>query len=312
MGKGSDTAAMVDIGNFEWRYYGFKVAGLALSHLPKKIGYLLARVAADIAYALLSTQKAAIADNMRHVLGSEADDVRLRRAVRGVLRNTAKNYFDLIKLPRMRLDDIESCVTIHGWHNLDDALKKRRGVILVTAHLGSFDVAAQILAARSIHTTVLVEPLAPPSLFSYVTALRNRNDLTFIPAQPGGLKVAIQSLRRGEVVLVACDRDIAGNGLKSIFFGEETTVPVGAVRIAMRTGAAVVPTFNLRRENGRYDIYVEPAIDIVCVGNGAVARNMERVIHVMEKHIRQCPEQWVVLSPVWANERDTNTNKPTT
>ena len=286
-----------------WSYYAFKIAGFTLAYLPKKVGYLIARLVADTVYMLSPALRATIADNMRHVLGSEADDATLKQAVRGVLRNVAKNYFDLIKIPHMKLNDIESCITVSGWHNLEDALMKGKGVILVTAHLGSFDIAAQIFAVRSIKTTVLVEPLEPSSLLRHVTALRESNGVAFVPAQPGVLEMLIQSLHRGEAVLLACDRDIAKNGLKSNFFGEETTLPAAAVRIAMRTGAAVVPVFNLRRGDGRYDVYFEPAINVITTGNGAVARNTEQVAHVIEKYIKSCPEQWVVLSPIWASEQ---------
>ena len=285
-----------------WSYYAFKIAGFTLAYLPKKVGYLIARLVADTVYMLSPALRATIVDNMRHVLGSETDDATLKQAVRGVLRNVAKNYFDLIKIPHMKLDDIESCITVRGWHNLEDALKKGKGVILVTAHLGSFDIAAQIFAVRSIKTTVLVEPLEPSSLLRHVTALRESNGVAFVPAQLGVLEVLIHSLRRGEAVLLACDRDIAENGLKSNFFGEETTLPTAAVQIAMRTAAAIVPAFNLRRGDGRYDVYFEPAINVIPTGNGAVARNMEQVAHVMERYIRSCPEQWVVLSPIWASE----------
>jgi KDO2-lipid IV(A) lauroyltransferase len=286
-----------------WKYYAFKIAGSTLSYLPKKAGYLIACFIADTVYMLSSTLRAAIADNMRHVLGSKADDATLRQHVRAVLRNAAKNYFDLIKIPHMKLNDIESCITVRGWHNLEGALKKGRGVILVTAHLGSFDIAAQIFAVRLIKTTVLVESLEPPSLLSYITALRESHGVAFVPAQAGVLEVLIQSLRRGEVVLLACDRDIAKNGLESNFFGEETLLPSVAVRIAMRTGAAVVPVFNLRRGDGRYDVYFEPAINVISAGDGAVAKNMEQIAHVMEKYIKSCPDQWVVLSPIWASEQ---------
>lgn len=285
-----------------WRYYAFRIAGFTLAYLPKKIGYLIASLVADIVYILSPGLSAAIADNMRHVLGLEADNAVLKQAVRGVLRNTARNYFDLIKIPHMKLNDIERCMIVHGWHNLEDALKKRKGVILVTAHLGSFDIAAQIFAVHSIKTTVLVESLEPPSLLSHVTALRESNGVAFVPARLGVLEEVIQTLRRGETVLFACDRDIAKNGLKSKFFGEETTLPTVAVQVAMRTGAAVVPIFNLRRDDGHYDIYLEPAIDIIPAGNGAVARNIQQITSVMEEYIRSCPEQWVVLSPIWATE----------
>lgn len=291
------------MGHSGWRYYAFKVAGFTLSYLPKQIGYLIAHIVADIVYILSPRQRAIIANNLKHVLGPEADTATLKKTVRAVLRNTAKNYIDLIKIPRLKIDDIERSITTHGWHYLEEALNKGKGVTLVTAHLGSFDMAAQIFAARSIKITVLVESLEPAPLLNHVTSLRESNGLTFIPSKPGVMEVLIQSLRRGEVVLLACDRDIANNGLRLDFFGKKTTLPASAVLMAMRTGASVVPIFTMRREDGHYDIYIEPAIDMIPSGNGAVARNIEQIASIMEKYIKTCPEQWVVLNPIWAGEQ---------
>ena len=63
----------------------------------------------------------------------------------------------------MKLNDIESCIRVRSWHNLEDAMKKGKGVVLVTAHLGGFELVGQI---RSVRTTVLVESLKPPSFLS--------------------------------------------------------------------------------------------------------------------------------------------------
>lgn len=284
-----------------WRYCAFKIAGLTLAHLPWKIGYVVARLVAYAVYLMSPSLRSHIADNMRHVLGPEADDTAVKRATRAVLRSTARNYFDLIKIPRVSLSDIESRMTVHGWHHVEEAMARRKGVVFVTAHLGSFDLAAQLLAARSIKATVPVEPLRPPRLLNHVTALRNSKGLSFIPAQSGVLEVLLQSLRRGEAVVLPCDRDIAGDGLESDFFGERISLPTLAVRLAMRTGAAVVPAFSLRREGGGHDAYFGPAIELLPAGNGAVARNLDQVARAMEKYIRMCPDQWTVLSAVWAN-----------
>jgi KDO2-lipid IV(A) lauroyltransferase len=282
-----------------WKYYVFKIAGFSLSYLPRKIGYFGASLVADFAYILFPAASDGVTDNMRHVLGANADSAVLKRATRGVLRNVAKNYFDLIKVPHMRLDEIESRLTVYGWQYLEDALDKKRGVILVTAHLGSFDIGAQVFAIRSVKTTVLVESLKPPSLLNHVIALRKSHGVSFVPSETGTLELLMQSLRRGEAILIACDRDISGHGMSSFFFDEETTLPTVAVRIAMCTGAAVVPIFNRRDRDGKYVIYVEPAIDMLATGNGAVSKNLELVARVMEKHIRRCPQQWATLSSIW-------------
>src|SRR5271169_5156568 len=105
-----------------WKYYAFKIAGFSLSHLPRQAGYLGAILVADFSYIFFPRVGAGVADYMRHVLGTDADDAEIKRAVREVLRNVAKNYFDLIKLPRMRLDEIESLITANDWQYLENAM----------------------------------------------------------------------------------------------------------------------------------------------------------------------------------------------
>lgn len=273
-----------------------------MAYFPRRLGYVVARVVADTVYLTSPGLRQHISQNMRHVLGHEVEGVMVRRAVRDVLRNTARNYFDLIKIPHMDLSDIDGCMVLHGWQHVEKAIARGRGIVFVTAHLGSFDLAVQLLAARSVRATIPVEPLKPTPLLKHVTALRNSKGLCFVPARSGVLEVLLQSLRRGEAVVLPCDRDINGDGMDVDFFGERTSLPTLAVRLAMRTGAAVVPAFNLRREDGDYDAFFEPAVDMALGGDGAVARNVEQVAHVMERYIRMRPEQWVVLNAVWANE----------
>ena len=267
--------------------------------MPRCIGYLIATLVGDIIYLVSARIRGHIAGNVKHVLGPQADEASIRSIVRGVLRNASKNYLDLIRIPRMKPDEIKRQVTPHGVHNIVDALAKGKGVMLVTAHFGAFDVAVQLLAVHSVRTTILVEALEPARLLEHVVSLRRNKGLNIVPARSGALQAMLQALRNGEIVLVVCDRDVTGEAPKALFFGEETRLPDIGVRIALRTGAAIIPVFNLRREGGRYDVYVESPIEVATNGGRAVAEHMNQVIRVMENYIRSCPEQWAVLEPVW-------------
>lgn len=281
------------------RYYAFILAQLTLSRLPRGVGYVIATLVGDFIYFMSPRIRRSIASNIKHVLGANSDDATIRPIVRGVLRNASKNYLDLIRIPRMKPEEIKRVVTPHGVHHLVDALDRGKGVMLVTAHFGSFDMAVQLLAVHSVRTTIPVEALEPERLLDHVVSLRRNKGLNIIPAKSGALQAMIQALRSGEIVLIACDRDVTGEAPKALFFGEETRLPDMAVRLALRTGAAIIPVFNLRRDDGRYDVYVEPPIEVPSNGNGNVAEHMDQVIHVMEKYISSCPEQWAVLEPVW-------------
>ena len=213
---------------------------------------MFAPLIADVIYYLIPRVRADITANQRHVLGPETNNRTLRRVARSVLRNTVCNYFDLIKLPRLKRRDLERAINVKGWEHLETALGNGKGVVFVTAHLGSYDTAAQIFTLKSLKTTVLVEPIKPPPLLAHITRLRQSHGVSFLPSKQGTIANLFKCLHRGEAVLFASDRDIDNNGVRITFFGKETTLPSIAVRIAMKTGAALVPIFNRRSNKGRY------------------------------------------------------------
>jgi len=217
-----------------------------------------------------------------------------------------KNYFDLTKLSQLRLDKLEENVTIEGWHHLAEAVTDDRGTIIASAHLGNFDFAVQVLVLRGIKLTIFVEDFNSTPFLRNVAKLRQRNGARTIPVSTGALREGLQILRHGGTIGIACDRDIQGNGLKVNFFGEVTLLPVGAVSLALRTGAAIVPIFGVRQSNNRYSIYIEPPLRLFSNGNRShsVRAGLEKLTAIMERYIRQYPEQWVVLEPIWRNQVD--------
>ncbi|OGO05748.1 MAG: hypothetical protein A2Y60_01055 [Chloroflexi bacterium RBG_13_54_9] len=274
--------------------------------LPFRVGYSVAVFFGDLAYFTARRSRRAVTQNIGKALGPEASNGKLNKTVHSVFRNAAKNYFDLLRIPAVDLGHLDGNLAIHGWRYFEEAKSEGKGVILVTAHLGNFDLVAQILAARNVGLTVLAEPLQPTCLFRFVTKLRESKGLTFLPIGLPALKATLRSLRSGGVVAVACDRDILRNGLALPFFGEETSFPIGAVELALRTGAAIVPAFSVRRANDRFDVYVEPPLPITVAGDHEqnVRQNLSKVITAMEKYIRCHPDQWVVFNPVWMKGKE--------
>ncbi|HLE82333.1 MAG TPA: lysophospholipid acyltransferase family protein, partial [Dehalococcoidia bacterium] len=216
-------------------------------------------------------------------------------------RNAAKNYFDLFRLPRLPASRVEEVLTIHHWERLEGALAEGRGVVLATAHFGNFDLVGQVLAGRSYRVTALAEPLEPPRLFRLVTNLRNCQGLAFEPVGPAALRSVVRALRRGEIVGLACDRDLQGNGMKLPFFGEEARLPAGAIYLALKTGAPVVPAFVVRRPNNTFAAFVEEPINLDGAEDEAqtVRQGTAKMASLLEKYIGRYPDQWVVFEPIW-------------
>ena len=110
----------------------------------------------------------------------------------------------------------------------------------------------------------------------------------------------MRALRQGGTIGLASDRDFLRNGTPVRFFGQETTLPIGAVRLAMETGAPIVPVI-CRRHRLRQTFTIEEPFYLPKTGDtdADVRRGLERVVAILERHIRADPAQWVMFQRVW-------------
>ncbi len=272
--------------------------------MPTRLGYFLALLYGNAVFLLSAKHRYIVGNNIAHITGVEPDKRSLRRKVRSVFINIAKNYFDLTKLFKLSPENLEESVSVEGWHHLAKAVTNRNGVIIASAHLGNFEFLAQFLVLRGINITIFVEPFDSTPFLRCIAKLRQRNGARMLPVSAGTLRKSLQILRHGGTIGIVCDRDIQGNGLKVNVFGEEASLPLGAVNLALRTGAAIVPIFSVRKSGNRFAIYIEPPLRLVNTGNRghSVRANLGKLVAVMERYIRQYPEQFVMLEPIWRNQ----------
>lgn len=275
--------------------------------LPVPVTYGLAWLGAEIAFRLATGARAAATANLRRVLGPEATRRDLARAVQGAFRTQAYNYVDMFLMPRVSLDALLQRVDIVNGERYRGAHALGKGMVLTTAHHGNFDLLVQVSLAMGIPVTVLMERISPDPLFRFVAGLRGSHGMRLLPVGPKAVRELLRALHRGEVAAVVADRDPQGRGVEVTYFGEKARLPAGPVELAMRTGAPLVPTFGLRLPGRRYRIIVEPPLELETEGpeHELVARNVQKLAAVLERHIRAYPEQLVMFSPIWPDSAAT-------
>lgn len=267
------------------KYWAFRTAAWVVPRLPAALSYAAAWLGAELAYRLAPGRRRAVASNLRRVTGT--DDV--SSGVRSVFHTQAYNYVDLFLMPRLTPEWLAERVEITNLPSFLHACEQRKGVIIATAHLGNFDLLIQVTNALNLPAAVLVERLEPEALHRTVVRLRGAHGIRLIAVGPGGLREAVRVLKSGGVLAIGADRDLQGRGERMRFFGKPARMPVGAVELARRTGAALVPAFGLRLPGRRYRITIEPPI----------VPDAGTLIGVMERYIREHPEQWIVFQEVW-------------
>src|SRR5690606_28479486 len=129
------------------------------------------------------------------------------------------------------------------------------------------NVVASYPAALGYRSGIIAERLYPAPLFDYVSRLRSALGVAVISPGAESLRPIVRLLRENGILLVAGDRNVAGEGPLLPFFGEPASLPIGPVIVAMRTGAALVPAYTIRRPGKASLVEIEPAIELVRTGN---------------------------------------------
>ena len=293
-------------------YLALLFSAKALGWLPPTLAYGIADLVGTLSYYLRPAQRRIVQQNMRQVMGPEADPQKVRAAARQVMRGAARYYADLVRVPHLDVDRFfNDKVVVHGLERLRDAIATKKGVIITSAHYGNPEIVVQSAVSLGIQTYSITEPLQPQRLCDLIHQLRSSQGQVFKPLSLSSMRGAIRWLREGKVVPLLCDRAIQNTGMILPFFGAETRMPVGATELALRTGALLMPMFCRRVKGGHFEVYTELPLEMIVTGNQEedVRVNTLRLLAVVEKYLREDPGQWFVLEPIW-RERDTGKSQP--
>ncbi len=280
------------------------VSWLAWS-LPQPMRVRLAIVVGWLVFRFNAGFRDNVRSNLLHVLGPATPESRIAETSRSIARNGILNTLDLLIVNRQSAHQVLESIDIDPefTRQLDLAGRDAQGTIVITAHLGSFDMIGQAMAALSYPITILTGRTTYRVLFDAMSFLRRARGGAMVEPTPSGVRNIYRSLRRGEIVGIVSDRDFFLNGLPVQFFGAETTLPPGPVRIARDTGALILPAF-ARRNGWRHEIRVLPGFRVPRTADvdADVAEGMRSMIAVLEREIASEPEQWSIFQRVWPDD----------
>ena len=279
--------------------WGHIVGSAIIRLLPRRAWYRIADLLLPVALLGWPGQVQRAGANMRRILGPGVPEREVRRRQRLAFRNYARYMIDLLWVSQSTHEEREAMTTIVEWDRVVAALERGKGLLIVTGHLGNWDTPAAVMAGRGFPVNVIVETLEPPAWNDRVQAIRERIGLRAIPMETGG-RALYDALRRNETVAVVFDRPLLTGGVPVTYFGQQTRVPEGVARMALRTGAELVGAVGVRRGD-RIITYVSEPFDVARTGDRA--RDVQALTQAMfdwlEGHVRQYPSQWFMFRDFW-------------
>jgi KDO2-lipid IV(A) lauroyltransferase len=215
-------------------------------------------------------------------------------------RHLGHSAAEFLRLATWSADKIAARITLDGFEQLRAAVRDGRGVVVVTAHFGNWDLLACLSAMLGIPLHVVTRELKGGRTNSAWMRARERRGVHLHPAA-GSIGALLAALRRGEVVAFVVDQHMPGRlGVGVPFFGRmASTIDAPAV-LAARTGAPLLPAFLFREGFERHRLWVGPRIPPADgERRAATLETTARITKVVEDTIRAHPEQWIWMHRRW-------------
>jgi len=276
--------------------YYFYIAGRALAlFLPRRLAYSLAKLFATWQYFLSKKDRDVVLDNLSPII---KDKKEREECARKIFVNFAYYLVDFFRYSRLSDSFLKKYVRISGLEHLRAAIESKDGVIAVTAHLGNYELAGAVTSLCGFKVNAVALSHKDKRINNFFNSQRKMVGVNVIQASVA-IKKCFSVLKDGQLVAFLGDRIFSGTGIKVDMFSRETLLPRGPAFFALKTKAAIMPAFFVRKDKNFYHLIFEKPIDTkIFKTEESVTREYSRIL---EKYINKYPDQWYLFSPYWLN-----------
>ncbi len=222
------------------------------------------------------------------------------RLARESYQHLGRAFIETALLNSLGKDGLQKLVeTVEGWEEIEEVMSKGKGAVLVTGHIGNWELAGAYVAARGVPLDAIVRGMANPLFDAYLNHTREAIGMTIVHDSEA-VRRTPRSLRAGRAVAFVADQGVMGLASTFVpFFGRPAKTPRGAAVFALRFNVPVVFVVALRQPNGRYRIVVER---IEAPQTGDRERDVDAIVARFTQHL----EKWVRAVPAqyfWQHRR---------
>lgn len=269
--------------------------------LPRRYNWKLAEFLGLLWFLVDKRHRRIALNNLELALRDELGKRERKNIARRNFVHLSRVVLELPYLRKLTAEEIDGFVTFFGLEHYNAAVQKRRGLLILASHFGNWELMALAFSLRYRPINIVVRPLDNPFLDGLINTIRTRGGNQMIEKK-GSIRKILHLLAAGEPVAMLIDQNLAWyDGVFVPFFKVIACTNKALALLALRTGAPVIPAYNVRQRDGSYRIVVEPEVELVKSGDKRrdVEENTARFNKVIESYVRRHPEQWFWVHQRW-------------
>jgi Kdo2-lipid IVA lauroyltransferase/acyltransferase len=272
-----------------------------MSHIHYPLAQHIGRGLGTIAFLIPMSRKKVALHNIRQsfpaITKREA-----KRLLRRVYLHFGQMFFEIPHIFRMTRNTLDRYVIFEGEENVVNALSRKKGVFLLTAHFGNWEFLCAAGSLRDRNLAVIARPADFKPLDRILSDIRSLFGTEVIPIRERALRRVWRALRENKPVGILLDQNVDWyDGVYVPFLDRWACTNKGLALIALITGTPVVPVFPIRQKDGRYRLVFEKEVELRRTGDRTrdVEDNTELFTSIIEKYVKKYPDHWFWFHRRW-------------
>jgi Kdo2-lipid IVA lauroyltransferase/acyltransferase len=281
-------------------YIAFRTLAFFVMMLPLSGARWLGRTLGGFVFSCLGYRREVTLGNLRRAFPEKSED-ELMRIARGSFESVGTSLLELVWYPRMSREQVSNAMHFHNPEVLKNAYEKRKGLLVLTAHFGNWELLGGCIAVQfGIPLNGIAKTQSNRLVNRSIDERRLRFGNKVVPMETS-LREVMRALRNGEAIGIVADQAAPKENVPVEFFGTMVPTHQGPSVFSLKMGSPLVAVFSVRRPDGSYDAYVEevPAADLTEYTEENVTELTKRHVKVTEKYIRRFPDQWMWMHKRW-------------
>ncbi|MFQ5907175.1 MAG: lysophospholipid acyltransferase family protein [bacterium] len=274
-------------------YLSVRVLSTVVSSVSRSTATGIGSLAGLLIYLAIPGQSRKALENLRIAYGTSKDARELKRMARRVFIQLGRNLVDVLRLPLVRKENLDSLVSVRGLDKFEKAMAKGRGLIAISGHLGCWELIPAFFSLRGYPVSVVGRRVYDSRIDTIVRSFRSGKDIGLV--SDSNIQEALKCLRNGRALGLLIDERANHSGIPVDFFKGKSRVTRGPAVLSMRAGAPVVPLGIHRGDRGKH--IIEIGDPMYFEGSADAKRDVPQYARICSKAvealIRKHPMEWV-------------------
>ena len=272
--------------------------------LPEDMSLYLARLVSRILLFMVrfTPYHNYMVNNVKMTFGKRFDDKESNAIVKKGIEGMCKSLVEVFRLPVLNKKNFEKKVQLFGKVNLDNVWAKGRGVILVTAHFGNWELEGAGLCLSGYPITTVIQDQINPAVNDFLNKRRESKGMQVI-SRYGDLRVLLKVLKQNRILAMLVDQHGESGKVFGTFFGKKVAIPEGPAVLSMLSGAQIVPIFIVRNSDDTHRIIIEEPLKTELMQekerDKKITAISQMVSNALEKFISLYPDHWNWMYNRW-------------